>query len=216
MKKEQIIIKIKESGLVAVVRADCSERVIEITEACICGGIAAIELTFTTPFAHHMIEQLAKRYTNDEIIIGAGTVLDSETARIAILSGAEYVVSPYFNPDIITLCNRYRVLSMPGIMTITEAVSALECGADILKLFPGDYFGCGFIKTIKGPLPQVEIMPTGGVDADNVGEWIRAGAVAVGAGSSLTHGSYDEIVQTARKFIKNIKMSTQNENVPKK
>jgi 2-dehydro-3-deoxyphosphogluconate aldolase/(4S)-4-hydroxy-2-oxoglutarate aldolase len=205
MNKEQVIAKIKENGLVAVVRAENTERAIEITEACIEGGVASIELTFTVPFAHKVIEELAKRYTKGEIILGAGTVLDPETARIAILSGSEYIVSPCLNLDTIKLCNRYRVPVMPGIMTIKEAVEAMEAGADILKLFPGDLFGPKFIKAIKGPLPFVQIMPTGGVDIDNAAEWIKAGAVALGAGGSLISGDYKEIVATAKEFIKNIK-----------
>ncbi|MPN48131.1 KHG/KDPG aldolase [bioreactor metagenome] len=129
-------------------------------------------------------------------------MLDSETARIAILSGAQYVVSPHFNPEVTKLCNRYRIPSMAGILTITEAVSAMEAGVDILKLFPGDLHGPKFIKDIKGPLPFVQIMPTGGVDIDNVGEWIKAGAVAVGAGSCLTKG---DITANAKAFVENIK-----------
>lgn len=205
MNKEQVIAKIKENGLVAVVRAENTERAIEITEACIEGGVASIELTFTVPFAHKVIESLRKRYSNGEIILGAGTVLDPETARIAILSGSEYIVSPYFSIETVKLCNRYRIPVMPGIMTIKEAVEAMEAGADILKLFPGELLGPKFIKAIKGPLPFVQIMPTGGVDVGNASEWIKAGAVALGAGGSLIGGDYDKIVSTAKEFIKNIK-----------
>jgi 2-dehydro-3-deoxyphosphogluconate aldolase/(4S)-4-hydroxy-2-oxoglutarate aldolase len=205
MNKEQVIAKIKENGLVAVVRAENTQRAIEITEACIEGGVASIELTFTVPFAHKVIEDLRKRYSNGEIILGAGTVLDPETARIAILSGSEYIVSPYFSIETVKLCNRYRIPVMPGIMTIKEAVEAMEAGADILKLFPGELFGPKFIKAIKGPLPFVQIMPTGGVDVNNAAEWIKAGAVALGAGGSLIGGDYGKIVSTAKEFIKNIK-----------
>jgi len=204
MSKEQILSKIKENGLVAVVRAPSVEKAIEITEACIEGGVASIELTFTVPFAHNVIESLAKRYT-DEIILGAGTVLDSETARIAILSGAKYVVCPYLSVEAVKLCNRYRVPVMPGIMTIKEAVEAMEAGADLLKLFPGELMGPKFIKAIKGPLPHVDIMPTGGVDVGNAAEWIKAGASALGAGSSLIGGDRAKIVAAAKEFIKNIK-----------
>ena len=204
MRKEEVITKIKQAGLVAVVRAENTERAIEITEACIEGGVAAIELTFTVPFAHHVIEDLAKRYTKGEIILGAGTVMDPETARIAILSGSEYIVSPYLNLDTIKLCNRYAKPIMPGVMTITEAVTAMEAGADIIKVFPGELYGPKFIKAIKGPLPYAQVMPTGGVSVDNAHEWIKAGAVALGAGSALTGGSYDKIVATAKQFITNI------------
>jgi 2-dehydro-3-deoxyphosphogluconate aldolase/(4S)-4-hydroxy-2-oxoglutarate aldolase len=205
MNKEQVISKIKDNGLVAVVRAENTEKAIRITEACIEGGVASIELTFTVPFAHKVIEELAKRYTKGEIILGAGTVLDPETARIAILSGSEYIVSPCLNVETIKLCNRYRIPVMPGVMTIKEAVEAMEAGADILKLFPGELFGPKFIKAIKGPLPYAQIMPTGGVDVNNAAEWIKAGAVALGAGSSLIGGDYDKIVSTAKEFIKNIR-----------
>ena len=178
-------------------------------EACIEGGVVAVELTFTVPFAHEIINTLAKRYQSGEVIIGAGTVLDPETARIAMLSGAQYIVSPHFNPDTMKLCNRYRVPVMPGVVTPREAIEALEAGADILKVFPGELFGPKAIKALKGPIPQGRYMPTGGVSVDNVGEWIKAGAVAVGAGSSLTAGAktgeYEKITSTARVFLENIR-----------
>jgi len=208
MEKEKIISSICDSGLVAVVRATSGEQAIRISEACIEGGIVAVELTFTVPFAHEIIETLAKRYAGGEVIVGAGTVLDPETARIAMLSGAQYIVSPHMNPDTMRLCNRYRVPVMPGVVTPREAVEALEMGADILKVFPGELFGRKAIKSLKGPIPQGRYMPTGGVDVNNVGEWIKAGAVAVGAGSSLTKGAktgeYEKITETAKLFLANI------------
>ena len=209
MDKEKILTRISDAGIVAVVRAENAETAMRITDACIEGGVAAIELTFTVPGAHKVIEELAKRYTPDEIILGAGTVLDPETARVAILSGAEYIVSPYFNLDTVKLCNRYRLPCMPGAMTIKEVVEAMEAGADIIKVFPGEAFGPKIIKAIKGPIPHAKMMPTGGVDVNNVGEWIKAGAWAVGAGSSLTAGAktgeYEKITKTAREFIAKIK-----------
>lgn len=198
--KEQVLQAIEDSAMVAVVRGETSEQAMGIVEKCIAGGIKAVELTFTVPFAHRVIEDLARRY-GDEIILGAGTVLDSETARIAILSGAEFVVSPHFNADVVKLCNRYRKASMQGILTITEAVTAMEAGTDVLKLFPGELFGPAFIKAIKGPLPYARVMPTGGVSVDNVADWIKAGAVAVGAGSSLLKG---DVKENAEAFLKNI------------
>ena len=205
MQKEQIITRIKECGLVAVVRATSADQAARIAEACIEGGVAAIELTFTVPRVHHIIEEMADRYGGKgEIIIGAGTVLDPETARIAILSGAEYVVSPSFNLETMQLCNRYRIPVMPGVVSPADAIRALEAGADIIKVFPGELFGPKIIKSLKGPIPQGQYMPTGGVDPQNVGEWIRAGAVAVGAGSSLTKGDPKQIVQTAKLFLQNI------------
>lgn len=199
--KEQVLLSIKDSGMVAVVRGETSDKAIEIVEKCIEGGIKAIELTFTVPYAHRVIEDISRKY-GDSIILGAGTVLDSKTARIALLSGAEFIVSPHFNPEVTRLCNRYRKASMAGILTITEAVEAMEAGVDILKLFPGDLFGPAFIKDIRGPLPYAQIMPTGGVSAENAGDWIRAGAVAVGAGSSLMKG---DVKANAALFMENIR-----------
>lgn len=205
MTKEDVLLSIRESGLVAVIRGENSEKAMGLVEACIDGGVRAIELTFTVPFAHRVIEDLARKYAGD-VLLGAGTVLDAETARIAILSGAEFVVSPHFNPDVTRLCNRYRKPSMAGILTVTEAVAAMEAGVDILKLFPGELFGPAFIKAIRGPLPYAQIMPTGGVDVHNAGEWIRAGAVAVGAGSSLSKGNVRE---NARAFLEQIRLARQ-------
>ncbi len=209
MDKEKIITRITDSGIVAVVRAESADQAKRITDACIEGGVAAIELTFTVPYAHHVIEDLAKSYSPEDIILGAGTVMDSETARIAILSGANYIVSPYFNAEVVKTCNRYRIACMPGAMTIKEVVEAMEAGADIVKIFPGDAFGPNIIKAIKGPVPQAKMMPTGGVDVNNVDKWIKAGAVAVGAGGSLTAGAktgdYAAITATAKEFVEKIK-----------
>lgn len=211
-KKWEIIQKISGSGLVVVVRADNEDQAKRITEACLEGGAAAIEITYTVPGATKVIEAVAKEFEG-QIIIGAGTVLDSETARIGILSGAQYVVSPYINYDVIKLCNRYQVPCMPGIMTPEAAILAMEAGADVLKLFPGEAFGPKMIKSLKGPLPQANIMPTGGVSAENVHEWIEAGAVAVGAGGKLTAGAktgdYKSITKTAQEFVKKIKEARQ-------
>ena len=199
--KEQVLQMIQDSGMVAVVRGETKEKARAIVESCIEGGIKAIELTFTVPFAHRVIEDLAMQY-GDKILLGAGTVLDPETARIAIVSGAKFVVAPHFNPDTTKLCNRYRIANMAGILTVREAVEAMEAGVDILKLFPGDLFGPAFIKDIRGPLPYAKIMPTGGVDISNAGDWIRAGAVAVGAGSSLMKG---DVKANAAAFMEEIK-----------
>ncbi len=209
MDKERVIQRISEVGLVAVVRAESSDEAKKITKACIDGGVAAIEITFTVPGAAKIIEELAGTYNEEEIILGAGTVLDPETARIAILSGAQYIVSSSYNPETAKLCNRYRVPYMAGCMTLKEIVEAMEGGVDVIKAFPGDMLGIGFIKAVKGPMPQVKMMPTGGVDVDNVAEWVKAGVVACGAGSSLTKGAktgnYEEIISTAKLFIQRIK-----------
>lgn len=208
MDKQTVIKRIKDVGIVAVVRASTADEAKRITEACMNGGVPAIELTFTVPGAHKVIDELASYYKNDDIILGAGTVLDAETARVAILSGAQYIVSPYYDEATIKLSNRYAIPCMPGCMTIHDVIKSLELGCDIIKLFPGDAFGPGMVKAIKGPVPQANIMPTGGVDVDNVADWIKAGVVAVGAGSSLTKGAktgdFDLITETAKKFVSNI------------
>lgn len=208
MSKIETLASIKEAGIVAVVRAESMEQAEKITDACIKGGVAAIELTFTVPRADKLIEAMRAKYSGGEIIIGAGTVMDAATARIAILSGAQYIVSPYFDPETVKTCNRYGIPSMPGVFTPTECVAAMEAGADVLKIFPGDVAGPGFIKSVLGPIPHAQMMPSGGVDADNVAQWIKAGAIAVGAGSSLTAGAktgdYDKITQTGKLFVKRI------------
>lgn len=209
MDKEQILTKIQDCGIVAVVRAETTDEAQRIAEACLEGGVSAIELTFTVPHADKVIEFLANKYSPEEMILGAGTVMDSQTARMAMLCGAQYIVSPYFDIETVKLCNRYRMAVMPGVMSVREAVMAMEAGADILKIFPADLFGPKIIKDIKGPLPYAKMMPTGGVTADNAGEWIKAGAVALGAGGSLTAGTktgdYALITETAKRFVKNIK-----------
>lgn len=214
MDKQTVLQRIKDVGIVAVVRAASADEAKKITEACMEGGVPAIELTFTVPGAHKVIDELASYYKNDNIILGAGTVLDPETARVAILSGAQYVVSPYYDEATIKLCNRYAVPCMPGCMTIHDVIKSLELGCDIIKLFPGDAFGPGMVKAIKGPVPQANIMPTGGVDVDNVAEWIKAGVVAVGAGSSLTKGAktgdFALITETAKRFVENIQNARAN------
>jgi 2-dehydro-3-deoxyphosphogluconate aldolase / (4S)-4-hydroxy-2-oxoglutarate aldolase len=207
--KLQVLQKIMDAGIVAVVRADSSQQAAKIADACIAGGVAAIEITFTVPGAVDVIKDLANTYRSGEIIIGAGTVLDSETARAAILAGAQYVVSPSLNVDTVRLCNRYQIPIMAGAQTIKEIVEAMECGADIVKLFPGETLGPSFVKAVKGPLPQAPLMPTGGVSIDNVAQWIKAGCVAVGAGGSLTAGAkkgdYESITAIGKQFIAKIR-----------
>lgn len=203
MKKWEVLKRIEDKGVVAVVRAENEEKAIEISKACMAGGLDAIEVTFTVPGAHKVIEALCDNF-GDELIVGAGTVLDSETARIAILAGAKYIVSPAFDEATAKLCNRYQVPYMPGCMTMTEILRAMEAGADIIKIFPGSAFGPSFIKAIKGPLPQTVLMPTGGVNIDNVGEWIQNGCVAVGVGGNLTKGTPEEMTSAAKAFIEKV------------
>jgi 2-dehydro-3-deoxyphosphogluconate aldolase / (4S)-4-hydroxy-2-oxoglutarate aldolase len=211
MLKLRVLGKVIESGLVAIVRTNRSELAARIAEACALGGAAAIEITFTVPGATSVIEDLAKKYASGEILVGAGTVLDPETARIAILAGAQYIVSPSVSPETARLCNRYQIPYMPGAGTMREIVDAMECGADIVKLFPGETLGPAFVKAVKGPLPQASLMPTGGVAIENVADWIRAGAVAVGVGGSLTagaqSGNFQLITDTAKQFIERIQQA---------
>ena len=209
MDKQKVITKICETGIVAVVRADSEDQAKRIADACLEGGISAIEMTFTVPKAHKIIESLCDEYKNGEMIVGAGTVLDSETARVAILSGAQYIVSPYLDINTLKCCNRYAIPCMPGVMTVKEMIEAMEYGADIVKLFPGDAFGPKMVKALHGPVPQAKIMPTGGVSLDNVEQWFKNGVVAVGAGGCLTGGAktgdYKLITETAKQFVEKIK-----------
>lgn len=210
MRKRDILTKIEESGLVAVVRADDADQAKRITEAAMNGGVASVEITYTVPGATDVIKELSAAF-GDDLIVGAGTVLDGETARIAILAGAKYVVSPYLDEDTARMCNRYQIPYMPGVMTLKDVVRGLECGAELLKVFPGELMGPNVIKAIKGPIPQANLMPTGGVSVDNVADWIRAGAVAVGAGSSLIGkpevDGYGKITETAKQFMEQIKLA---------
>ena len=208
IKKLEVLGKIVASGLVCVIRADSPDQAAHIAEACALGGVAAMEITFTVPGAAGVIEHVAKEFAG-QILVGAGTVLDPETARVAILAGAEYVISPSLNPETARLCNRYQIPYMPGAGTVGEVVAAMECGADIVKAFPGELLGPAFVKAVKGPLPQASLMPTGGVGLENVAEWIRAGAVAVGVGGNLTAGAktgdYASITKLARAIGEKIK-----------
>ena len=209
IQKMQVLGRIVDSGLVAIVRAESSEQGARVAEACAKGGAAAIEITFTVPGAAGVIADLAKIYKSGEILVGAGTVLDPETARTAILAGAQYIVSPCLNPDTARLCNRYQVPYMPGAGSIRDIVEALEWGADIVKLFPGELLGPAFVKAVKGPLPQASLMPAGGVSLENVADWIKAGCAAVGVGGNLTAGAkkgdYQSITDTARQLIDKIR-----------
>ena len=208
MRKEQVITRMKEDCLVAVVRAKNKEQGEKVIDAIIAGGINFIEITMTMDEGNpvEFIQFMSEKYrSNEKVVIGAGTVLDPETARAVILAGANYVVSPGLNVDTIKLCNRYRVPMLPGVMSPTEAITALESGCDIIKVFPGNVVGPGAISSFKGPLPQGDFMPSGGVDVDNVDKWLKAGACAVGTGSSLTKGAktgdFAAITEKAKEFV---------------
>ena len=217
MKKEQVLSRMKEDCLVAVVRAKSLEQGEKVVDAIIAGGINFIEITMTMDQGNpvQFIQNMAEKYKdNDKVVIGAGTVLDPETARAVILAGANYVVSPGLNVDTIKLCNRYRVPMLPGVLSPTEAIVALEAGCDVIKVFPGNLVGPAAITSFKGPLPQGEFMPSGGVDVDNVDKWIAAGAYAVGTGSSLTKGAatgdYAAVTAKAKEFVEAVAAARKN------
>jgi 2-dehydro-3-deoxyphosphogluconate aldolase/(4S)-4-hydroxy-2-oxoglutarate aldolase len=211
MSKIENLKRIEESGIVAVVRAESSEQAFKIAEAVKAGGIQAIEITMTVPGAIEVIKELSRTYINGEILIGAGSVLDAETARFCLLAGAEYIVSPALDTETIRLCNRYQKIVMPGAMSVTEVLRAMEAGADVVKIFPATLFGPKIIKAIKGPLPQAPLLPTGGVNLNNVDQWITAGSFAVGVGSALTGGAkkgdYNEVTRIAKEFIEKINIT---------
>ncbi|MBE3554654.1 MAG: bifunctional 2-keto-4-hydroxyglutarate aldolase/2-keto-3-deoxy-6-phosphogluconate aldolase [Thermicanus sp.] len=209
MKKWNILQKLFQAGVVAVIRSNSAHEAKKTAEACIEGGVTAIEVTFTVPGAARLITELTEAHQG-LLTIGAGTVLDAETARLAILAGAEFIVSPGFDKETALLSNRYQIPYIPGCMTITEMVTAMEYGASILKLFPSQQFGPGFIKAVKGPLPQVEIMPSGGVTLSNAKEWIQNGAVAISVGGELTQpaskGDYAEVRSRALAFQEQVRI----------
>ncbi|MXR41976.1 bifunctional 4-hydroxy-2-oxoglutarate aldolase/2-dehydro-3-deoxy-phosphogluconate aldolase [Halobaculum sp. WSA2] len=195
----------RDSGVVAVLRGAEPETVVDTAEALVAGGVTALEVTADTAGATDMIATLSEEL-GDDALVGAGTVLDSETARAAIAAGAEFVVSPSFDEGVVETCNRYGVLCAPGVMTPTEAVEAYEAGAEVVKVFPAKTVGPDHVAALKGPLGHLEIMPTGGVSPDNAGDYIEAGAVCVGAGSALVDrdlveaGDFDAITERAEAF----------------
>lgn len=209
MNKEQVLKRIQDTGIIAVVRADSPEKSLKIADAVSKGGIDVIEVAMTVPFALDVIATLAKAYPGKEVLVGAGTVLDSETARAVIIAGAEYVISPHVNPEVIRICNRYQKVSIPGAMTVTEIVTALEAGADAVKVFPGEVLGPAFIKAVKGPLPYARLIPTGGVSLQNLEQWLVAGCMAVGVGGNLTAAAkkedYEAVTTLARQYVAKIK-----------
>jgi 2-dehydro-3-deoxyphosphogluconate aldolase/(4S)-4-hydroxy-2-oxoglutarate aldolase len=202
--------KIIESGVVAIIRTESSEELLNIAKALKEGGLIAIELTMTTPGALNFIPEILKVMGKD-IILGVGSVLDSETARLAILAGAEFIVSPVLKPEIIKICHRYDKIAIPGAYTPTEILKAWEEGGDVIKIFPASSLGPQFIKDIHGPLPQVKLSPTGGVTLENVGEFIKAGACFVGVGGNLvdkksvSEKRWDIITEKAKAFLSEVK-----------
>ncbi|WHZ56125.1 bifunctional 4-hydroxy-2-oxoglutarate aldolase/2-dehydro-3-deoxy-phosphogluconate aldolase [Metabacillus hrfriensis] len=180
------VTEIRNRGVVAVIRGATPESIISIGNALKDGGVTALEITMETPRAASVIEAAAA-YFGDEVLVGAGTVLDPETARVAILSGAKFIFSPTVRKETITMAKRYGVISVPGAFTPTEILTAYEYGADLIKVFPADAFGPSYLKNLAGPLPHIPLMPTGGVDLHNTADYMKAGAVAVGVGSTLVN-----------------------------
>jgi 2-dehydro-3-deoxyphosphogluconate aldolase/(4S)-4-hydroxy-2-oxoglutarate aldolase len=176
--------RVLRTGIVAILRATDGSRLADVCEALAAGGIDAVEVTFTVPRAEAVLAQVAERL-GDRVFLGAGTVLDAETARVAILAGAQFLVSPVVSLPVINLARRYGKLVFPGAFTPTEVLTAWEAGADIVKIFPSDTVGPAHLKALRAPLPQVRMMPTGGVNLETVADFLRAGACAVGVGSSL-------------------------------
>lgn len=184
-----VVDRIIDPGLVAVIRAQSAQQAIAIAEACMAGGVVAIEVTFTVPGAVDVIRELGSRYGDPQLLLGAGTVLDAATARRAIGAGARYIVSPHFDPQVVRACRDEGIAAIPGAMTVREIIEAMRAGAELVKVFPGEVLGPKFIRAVRGPLPDARLVPSGGVALDNLADWIRAGAVALSAGGSLTEAA---------------------------
>ncbi|MCE5188780.1 MAG: bifunctional 2-keto-4-hydroxyglutarate aldolase/2-keto-3-deoxy-6-phosphogluconate aldolase [Eubacteriales bacterium] len=214
MLKQEVLKRLTDCGVVAVVRAENEEQAVKIVEACVAGGITGIEITFTVPGAANIIHMLTEKYRSSDVMVGAGTVLDPETANAAILAGAQFVVSPCLNVEMVKFCLRYQIACIAGAMTVKETLECMEAGADIVKIFPGNLFGPAIIKAIHGPLPQARMMPTGGVSVETTGDWIRSGAVAVGAGSDLTRGAktgdYASITEIGKQLVEEVRKARES------
>jgi 2-dehydro-3-deoxyphosphogluconate aldolase/(4S)-4-hydroxy-2-oxoglutarate aldolase len=206
MKVNDDLTRVLDCGVVAVIRASSGERLADVAEALLAGGIDVMEVTFTVPGAVGVLEAVSQRL-GDRILLGAGTVLDAETARIALLAGARFIVSPSTNLDVIRLCRRYDRLVFPGAFTPTEVITAWEAGADVVKIFPSDVAGPKYLKALRGPFPQVRMMPTGGVDLTTAAQFLASGACALGVGGSLVSpellasGDLAGIESRARQFV---------------
>ena len=184
MDRDQTLRRILEGGIVAVVRSESPDRLVEVVRALAEGGVTAAEITLTVPDAIEVIRKV-RDGLGDSVVLGAGSVLDPETARAALLAGAEYIVGPGLNLDVIRLCRRYGKVVMPGALTPTEVIAAWEAGADVVKIFPSDLGGPGYLKALRAPLPQIRMMPTGGVDLSTARAFLQAGACCLGVGGSL-------------------------------
>jgi 2-dehydro-3-deoxyphosphogluconate aldolase / (4S)-4-hydroxy-2-oxoglutarate aldolase len=208
--KDQVKNEILRCGFVPIIRTDNSQAAVQVAGAIRDGGAPLLEITLTVPGALDSIKEIVAAF-GDTVIVGAGTILDCETARLAILAGADFIVAPTLNEATIRLCHRYSKIVMPGALTPTEILQAWELGADFVKVFPADALGGpAYIKAVKAPLPQVDMIPTGGVDLDTAADFIRAGASAVGVGSALVHkqiiaaGDWDRLTQKTAEFLQTI------------
>jgi 2-dehydro-3-deoxyphosphogluconate aldolase/(4S)-4-hydroxy-2-oxoglutarate aldolase len=207
-RKDEVLSQLRETGVVAVLRTENPDDLVAVAKALGLGGVKFIEITMTTPGALDVIQEATSQLRGEGVFIGAGTVLDAPTARATILAGAQFVVGPVFDLETVRLCNSYGVAVMPGAMTPSEVFQAWKAGADVVKIFPGDIGGPGYLKTLKEPLPQIEIMPTKGVDLDTAAAFIKAGAIAVGTGSALVNKTlivakdFAQITANAVKFSK--------------
>jgi 2-dehydro-3-deoxyphosphogluconate aldolase/(4S)-4-hydroxy-2-oxoglutarate aldolase len=211
MTKSEIIESIRAIGVIPVVRASSADEAIQVVEAIKAGGVTILEITMTVPGAIHVIEQLVKRF-GDETVVGAGTVLDPEVAKACISVGAQFIVSPALNLETIKYCRDQDIPVMPGALTPTEVVAAWNAGADFVKVFPcGAVGGASYIKSLKAPLPQIELVPTGGVNLNTAASFIQAGAAAIGVGADLVNlkamsaGQPEKITEAARAYIDAVK-----------
>jgi 2-dehydro-3-deoxyphosphogluconate aldolase/(4S)-4-hydroxy-2-oxoglutarate aldolase len=206
MSKEEQLRRVLDCGIVAVVRSPDSQQLVEVCRALADGGVTVVEITTTVPDALQVLARV-RQALGDRVLLGAGTILDAETARAALLSGAEYLVAPNLNLEVIRLCRRYSKLVMPGAFTPTEILTAWEAGADIVKVFPADVLGPAFIKAVRAPLPQVRLMPTGGVDLTTAADFLKAGACCLGVGGQLVEPqtvaerNFDRIRELARQYV---------------
>jgi 2-dehydro-3-deoxyphosphogluconate aldolase/(4S)-4-hydroxy-2-oxoglutarate aldolase len=210
MSKERDLQRVLDSGIVAIIRASSGEQLVDVARALHDGGISVLEVTFTVPGVLDIISAVRKDL-GDKVLVGAGTVLDTESARAAFLAGAEFIVSPCVNTEVIKLCNRYSKLSMPGAFTPTEVVTAWEAGADVVKVFPADVGGPNYLKALHGPLPQIRLLPTGGVDLNTITSFLKAGACAVGLGSALVEkkavetGDFERLRSLSAQYVELVK-----------
>lgn len=202
--------RVLDSCIVAVIRADSGDLLVDVAEALLAGGVDVMEVTFTVPKAHQVLERVADKL-GKRVLLGAGTVLDPETCRAALLAGAEFIVSPAVNVQVIELCKRYSKLILPGAFTPTEVVTAWQAGADIVKIFPSEITGPKYLKALHGPLPHIRLMPTGGVNLETATDFLKAGACALGVGSSLVDpkvvaaGDLKKIENLARQYQQLVK-----------